>query len=250
MYSQIQQSTQYWGERTSFHFNFKDDWKYALGADKFGHAFAANVIASSVQGGLAWSGIDTTSAVWYGFGAAMFYQTLVEIRDGFSKGKNGEFAPYLGFSWGDMAGNFLGASLPLAQHYVPVFQNIRYKYSLNPSNKIREGGYYSSITDDYESEYHWLSINVFNLLPTPVQKFWTPLLNIAIGHSVKDIVDAPARYTYNGYHELWISLDYNLEAIPGDAAWWKSLKKILNFYKLPAPCMRVLPSVVWYGMRL
>jgi len=71
-----------------------------------------------------------------------------------------------------------------------------------------------------------------------------------VGHSVKDIVDRPANYWGNGYHELWLSLDYNFEALPGDAPWWRSFKKLMNIYKLPAPCVRILPSVVWYGFRI
>ena len=249
IYSQLKQSSQYWHNSTSFYTNFNDDWKYAHGADKFGHAFAASIASSIVKEGCIWSGIDTVRSLWLGFGAALINQTLVEVRDGFSQG-NGELAPYLGFSFGDAAANVIGASYPIAQYYLPVLRQTRYKYSLNPSPRITQGGYYSSILNDYESEYHWLSFNIHDLLPRSVQQYWTPFLNIAIGHSVKNIVDAPNHYSNNGYHELWLSLDYNVEAIPCDAGWLTNLKKLLNFYKLPAPCVRILPSVVWYGIRL
>jgi hypothetical protein len=249
-YSHLTQSSYHWSTSTSFYTNFADDWQYAHGADKFGHAFASNLISNVVSEGLMWSHVDTATALWCGFGAAIINQTLVEIRDGFSKGRDDTFTPYLGFSWGDMASNIFGASYPLLQHNIPFLRDTRLKYSLNPSHKIQQGGFYSSILDDYESEYHWLSVNIYDALPASAKKYWTPYINIAIGHSVKNIVDSPSHYTYAGNHELWLSLDYNIEALPGDTPLLQFLKKVLNVYKLPAPCVRILPSVTWYGIRL
>ncbi len=248
--SQIQQSSMYWSDPAPFHVNIDDDWKYAHGADKFGHAFAASLLNIGLREPLLWSGVDTVTAVWISAAFAMAHQTAIEIRDGYSQGKNGEFAPYLGFSWGDMCANTIGASFPVLQYYIPSLKHFHYKYSLNPSEKLKRGGFYSNVMNDYESEYHWLSIDVYDLLPRAAQSYWTPFINIAIGHSVKDIVDAPNHYTYKGHHELWLSLDFNPNAIPGDAPWIHWLRTALNFYKLPAPCVRILPGVVWYGLRL
>ncbi len=248
--SQIQQSSLYWSDKSSFYTNSYDDWQYANGADKFGHALASNLLSVGLSEALEWSGVDTTTSVWTGFAFAMLHQTLVELRDGYSKGKDGVFAPYLGFSWADMGANTIGASLTLAQHYLPTAKNIRLKYSLKASDVYRKGGYYSSIMNDYESEYHWLSVPVYDYLGHAARKYWTPYLNFAIGHSVKGIVDAPSHYTYSGQHCWYLSLDFNLEALPGDASWWRTLKRMLNFYKLPAPCVQVYPNVVWYGLRL
>lgn len=253
-HSQVKQATVYWGERTSFYMNFNNDWRYAHGADKFGHAYFANLLTIVTREALINSNIRPESAVWYGWGVSMLHQTMIEIQDGFSTGKGGESVPYLGFSWGDFTANTIGASFPVLQHYYPFLQNFAFKMSFNPSEKIRQGGYYSSLTHDYESKYHWLSINIYDLLPKSAQSYWTPFINLALGHSVKDIVTAPGQYAYlnngNPYHEFWLSLDYNFEALPGDAQWWKSLKRLLNTYKLPAPCVRLLPSVVWYGFRI
>ncbi|MBL7997969.1 MAG: DUF2279 domain-containing protein [Candidatus Kapabacteria bacterium] len=253
VYSQLKQSTVYWGDRTGFYWNFNDDWRYAHGGDKFGHAYFANVLTILTRESLINSGMNQRKAAWWGFAVSMIHQTAIEVQDGFSTGKDGAFVPYLGFSWGDFTANTLGAAFPLAQEYSPFLRNFRYKFSINPSAKFRTGNFYSSVTHDYESKYHWLSINVHDLLPASAQKYWTPFLNLALGHSVKDIVTAPGQYAYlnNGspYHELWLSLDYNFEALPGTSAWWVSLKRFLNVYKLPAPCVRLLPDVVWYGFR-
>ncbi len=248
--SQAHQSGMYWSDPTAFYTNIYDDWQYAHGADKFGHAFAGYLLQTGLHECLLWSGVDTLPSLWYSAAFSLAHQSMIEIRDGFSKGKKGVFAPYLGFSYGDMAANMLGASFPLLQHYVPSLKGIRYKYSLNPSAVYNNGGYYSDITNDYESEYHWLSLPIYDWLAKGAQKYWTPFLNIAIGHSVKGIVDAPAHYSYAGHHEWYISLDYNVESLPGDAPWWRMIKRALNFYKLPAPCIRISPGLVVYGIRL
>jgi hypothetical protein len=241
----------YWSDPApAFYTNFHDDWQYAHGADKFGHAMAGYVLNEVMREGLTWGGVDTTTAVWSAAAFSLVHQSIIEIRDGCSIGKYGVFAPYLGFSWGDMAANTFGALMPVMQHYVPWTRSFRPKFSVNPSAKIKAGGYYESVFNDYESEYHWLSINVYELLGRDARAYWTPYINIAVGHSVKDIVDRPSHYTYNGYHELWVSLDYNIEALPGNAEWLRFLKKAVNYVKLPAPCVRLLPSVVWYGFRL
>ncbi len=248
--SQIRQSSMYWSDPAPFHFNFHDDWQYAHGADKFGHAMAANLLNTGLTEALLWSGVDSTTALWSGFTFALAHQTMIEIRDGFSQGKSGQYVPYLGFSWGDMTANALGASFPLLQHYVPSAVNLRYKYSLHPSAVYEQGGYYKTVTDDYESEYHWLSIPVYDFLGASAKKYWTPYLCIAIGHSVKNLVSAPNVYSFNGHHEWYISLDYNLETLPGNAPWLLWIKRMVNLYHLPAPCVRILPSVVVYGFRL
>ncbi|MFM8568510.1 MAG: DUF2279 domain-containing protein [Candidatus Kapaibacterium sp.] len=249
--SQVKQASMYWSDPApAFYTNFHDDWQYAHGADKFGHAMAGSVLGSVMQEGLIWSGVDSSTAVWSAAAFSLAHQTVIEIRDGYSVGKYGVFAPYLGFSWGDMAANTFGAMVPVMQHYVPWTRAMRPKFSVNASAKMKAGGYYESVLNDYESQYHWLSIDVYSLLSPEARAYWTPYLNIAVGHSVKDIVDRPSRYTYDGYHELWLSLDYNMEALPGDAPWMRYLKRVLNLVKLPAPCVRLLPSVVWYGIRM
>ena len=251
LYSQIKQASMYWSDPApTFYTNFHDDWQYAHGADKFGHAMAAHVLNCTVREGLLWGGVDSATAVWSGAAFALLHQTVIEVRDGYSIGKYGVFAPYLGFSWGDMAANTVGACVPVLQYYIPQLRVIQPKYSVNSSAKMKQGGYYESVLNDYESQYHWMSINVYALLGDEWKKYWTPYLNVAVGHSVKDIVDRPSHYTYEGFHEVWLSLDYNIEALPGDAEWLRYAKKVLNLIKLPAPCVRVLPSVVWYGLRL
>ncbi len=230
----FQQNLWWKGEKSAFHFDWEHDWRYALGADKLGHFYFPYAVTTIYAQAFAWCGIDTTSSLWLSAGLATAHQTFVEVRDGFSK--------QWGFSWGDFTANTLGAAYPVLQHYAPGLRNIDFKVSYYPSAVFKNGGY-GAIIDDYESTYHWASINVHGLLPSSMRRWYPSWLNIAVGHSVRDL-NAPG----GGHHELYLSLDWNLEGLPGDGWFWRLLKKNLNLYHLPAPAVKIAPNAVWYGV--
>ncbi len=223
------------GEKVPFHVNTTTDYTYALNADKLGHMTFAYT-ASTIYGDLGrWCGMDSTAATWMGFGVALSYQTYVEIRDGFSKD--------YGFSWGDMGANLVGASLPVVQHYVPSLRCIDLQISYWPSANFKNGAY-NSIVDDYTSTTHWLAINTYDVAPRQWQQWIPPWLGIALGHSVQNL-DGNG----GGQHIVYLSLDWQLHRIPNLPPWLQSILRVLHLYHLPAPAVRILPSVVWYGLR-
>jgi hypothetical protein len=235
-----QQSKEYWKTPVPFYsMNWDMEYNDALLADKLGHLYFTDACARIYRGFFEWAGSDSLTSQWLGSGVALAFQTFVEIQDGKSGGE-----PYLGFSRGDMLANISGAAFPLLQMYIPPLDLLRWKISYNASERFNNGGN-SSITTDYESTYHWLSLNVYQLIPKSWQSYWTPLLNVAIGHSVKAL-DRQG----GGTHELWLSLDLNTEALPGDSDFLKAVKRSLNIYKLPMPAIRILPGMAWYGLRL
>lgn len=230
------QNNLWWkGDRSNFHFDWEHDWSYALGSDKLGHFFFPYAAAKIYGQAFVWCGIDTSTSLWIAGGVGLAHQTFVEIRDGFSKA--------WGFSWGDYGANVLGSAYPIAQHYFEPLQNFNMKISFYPSAAFKAGAY-KAIIDDYESTYHWLSADIHNILPANLRGYWPAWINIAVGHSVKDLDLHGA-----GHHELYLALDWNLEGLPGDGWFWNLLKKNLNLYHLPAPAVRILPGVVWYGLK-
>lgn len=238
-FGQIHQSDTYWGERSVFHsMPLNKEYPDALMADKFGHLFFANFLASTYKSAFEWAGFSKSDASLFGGGVALAYQTLVEMQDGFSGGK-----PYLGFSYGDMLFNTAGAAFPYLQINYPILNSFKFKISFRKSRNFDQLNY-NSITEDYESTYHWLSINIYDFLPENIQKWYPKFLNLAIGHSVNNI----DRYGA-GNHELYLALDWNLEALQGDNFLLNFLKRTFNFYKLPAPAVKVYPNVVWYGLK-
>lgn len=223
------------GEKVPFHVNTTTDYTYALNADKWGHLTFAYA-ASTIYGDLGrWCGMDSTSAMWMGFGVALGYQTYVEIRDGFSKD--------YGFSWGDAAANTVGAALPVVQHYVPALRSVDLQLSFWPSEEFKNGAY-NAIIDDYTSTTHWIAVNAHDIAPRAWRTWVPPWLGIAFGHSVQNL-DGQG----GGQHVMYLSLDWQLHRIPGLAPWLRDILRVLHLYHLPAPAVRVFPNVVWYGLR-
>lgn len=223
------------GEQSRFHFNWRDDWRYALGADKVGHAVTPYIGTDIYRQAFEWTGMSHRASLWLAGGLVSAYTTYIEIRDGFSA--------EWGFSWGDFAANNIGIGWRVAEEYQPWMTNVRFKVSYWPSKAFRSGAY-GSIVDDYESTYHWASLNVDALLPETWRVWWPDFLNVAVGHSVKGI----AAYDGSGEHEFYLSVDLNAEGLPGNGAFWNWLKRTLNYYHFPAPAIRILPDVVWYGI--
>lgn len=223
------------GERVPFHVNTSQDYTYALGADKAGHATFAYA-ATTVYGQLfRWAGMDSVQSLWWAAGVATTYQTYIEIRDGFSRD--------YGFSWGDVAANTVGASLPLLQHAIPELRAIDLQISFWPSEAFRQGAY-GAIIDDYTSTTHWLSMRIHDWLPADVQQWYPPWLGLAVGHSVEGLDGRGG-----GNHSWYLSLDWRLDAIAGLPPWLREVARALHLYHLPAPAVKIYPEVVWYGLR-
>ena len=100
------------------------------------------------------------------------------MRDGFSRD--------YGFSWGDVTANTTGAALPVVQRFVPELRLINLQISFSPSEAFKRGEY-AAIIDDYTSTTHWLSVSVYDYMPTSWQQWYPPWLNLGIGHSVTDL---------------------------------------------------------------
>lgn len=235
VYGHIIQSNLWWkGEQSPFHFDWEHDWQYALGADKLGHFFFPYITTNFYYQTFLWTGMDTVTSLYMASGLALTYETYVEIKDGFSK--------QWGFSWGDFTADALGAAFPVAQHYIPALRPYSMKISFFPSEKFKAGEH-AAIFDDYESTYHWLSVDVHSLLPSSWQQTYPPWLNLAIGHTVTGLNGRGS-----GTHNLYLGLDWNLSTLPLDGWLWNILSWITRYYHLPAPAVRLYPDVQWYGI--
>ncbi|MFN4988574.1 MAG: DUF2279 domain-containing protein [Ignavibacteria bacterium] len=232
------QANEYWSESSPFYvMDWKTEYDDALLADKLGHAAFAYTTARTLSGLFMQCGYEKRTATWIGSGISLLHQSVVEYHDGYSAG-----APYLGFSRGDFIANILGAALPIAQEYVPSLDCMLFKFSFLPTKDFNDHG--GNPFNDYQATYHWLSVNIAGALPEN-QRGWSQYVNIAVGHSVKNI----DRYG-SGNHEFYLSMDFNAEALPFDDSWGLALKRILNTVKFPMPCIKLYPNIVWYGIRI
>ncbi|MAT57947.1 MAG: hypothetical protein CMF23_08235 [Ignavibacteriae bacterium] len=231
IYAYAIQNDMWWkGEKSKFHSNWNQDWRYALGSDKYGHFYFGTLISKTYSDLFYWSGISKDKSKLYGAVLSFSYQTFIEIRDGFSKD--------YGFSWGDFSANLLGSSLQLLKCEIDFLNFIDFKISYYPSERFKNNSN-QYILDDYESTYNWISINSNKLISEKIPSF----INIAVGHSVKrlDFSDS--------YHEIFLSLDWNFKGIKTDSSFLKKLFEYLDFYHFPAPAVKVYPDLVWYGLK-
>ena len=98
-----------------------DDSKEWQQMDKMGHVFSA-YLGSRLSAEI-WKSaeINDTKSAWLGGLCGMLYQTAFEVMDGYS-------AEY-GFSWADIAGNTLGATMFITQQVAWQQQRIQPKLS-------------------------------------------------------------------------------------------------------------------------
>lgn len=232
-----------WTDQTKF--RFIEDGNYSLGVDKYGHFYGAYLTSQYIQEGLYISGIGYETSAIASSLIGLGYSTYIEIMDGY--GKN------WGFSFSDFYADIAGSAFFIAQHYFPVLQNVTPKFSYIPANWYGEFPREEAVmfNDDYSSQTFWYSLNVYNILPKDLKKYWVPWLEIAVGYTTHGLHDNPSEINDYAIGKSWkvdgstwgsrkviLALDYNLNSLlPDDGQFWNWLKQNLNYFKLPSPAI-------------
>ena len=241
----VYQRNAWWkDQRGGFH--FEEDWVSALQSDKAGHSYGGYIASYVMSEGLTASGFSWDAATLWGavFGCA--YQTYVEDNDGFAR--------QWGFSPSDWYFDVLGPLFFLAQHHVEALQDITPKWEYVPSRWTGEPQIVrpSTFIDDYNSSTFFWSLNVYNILPGQVRKYWLPWLNIAVGYGA-DAVDAnkdpnqpPDQLSQRRYI---IALDYDLvRLLPSGGPFWNWFRQSLDYIKLPSPAIEFSNGVTRFSL--
>lgn len=229
----------WWSERPSkFHFDTGRDLRYSLNMDKLAHFYGGAIGTDLFYGALRWANMTEQGAYVYGAVLSTVVQLAMEMKDG--------YAPRWGFSFYDVGSGTLGALYPVGKRYIPFLRNVDMKWSY-----YRPSGHYFQINsngtwnDDYEGQTYWFALKVNNILPQSLERFWPDILGIAIGFSL----DTNNTGDGGGDVEVFIGLDYDLTSlIPSNSAFWEGLKQYMNYIHLPAPAIRITPSVIWFGL--
>jgi hypothetical protein len=81
------------------------------------------------------------------------------------------------------------------------------------------------------------------MLPEAARQYYPSWLAIAFGLSIDEKV-----YTREPHprRELYIALDYDLEAFRPQSRLARTVIKALNYIKFPAPTIQVYPEFHWY----
>jgi len=227
-----------WWDEEEEGFHFENDFDYAKNIDKLGHFSAGVLISEIFYEGYRWSGLSEFKSYLFSGLTAMSTHIAIDVKDG--------FAPEWGFSIFDVLGGTLGGFLPMAERYVPVFKYIDLKWSYWINSKV----YYENtdtgvFTDDYPNHTYWCSFKIDRMLPEVARKYYPDWLAIAAGLSVDDVIfhKGMGKHPKGGSYEIYIALDYDLEALRPQSRWARTLVKYLNYIKFPAPTLQVYPDV-------
>ena len=147
-------------------FNIQEDGQWTYYLDKGGHFYGSYMPSYLMSEILMTSGFSWDLSTILGSVFGLCYTGYVEVLDGYSKG--------FGFSPSDFYADILGSSFFLAQHYIPVLQNFTPKFQYVKPSWIGEKNRRPSETfiDDYSAQTFWMGVNVHNLLPKSINKYW------------------------------------------------------------------------------
>ena len=227
-----------WWDDERSHFHFENDFDYALNLDKFGHFAAGVVLGEGFYEGYRWAGTSEFQAYLFAGLSAMMTHVAIDVKDGYS--------PEWGFSVFDVLSGTLGGFYPMAERYVPVFKyvDLKWSYWINTKAYYRQSDT-GVFTDDYCNQTFWASSKPYRLLPASVRAYYPSWLAIAAGLSIDEGVFIK-HYEGTPHREVYIALDYDLEAFRPQSRMARTLIKSLNYFKLPAPAIQVYPEFHWY----
>ena len=234
-----------------FHaFNDNHEW---LQMDKVGHAGSVYYLSRWTSGIISWTGKSDRSSVLLGTGAAWVFLLTVETFDGFSD--------QWGFSAGDMVANTAGAGLFLGQELLWKEQRISFKYSYHkdPIADVRPGtfgkDFSENVLKDYNGQTYWLSCNLSSFFAQSKIPSW---LNIAAGYGAAQMLTAENNQQLdNGlqdpgtrYRQFYLSPDIDWTRIKTKHRFLKTVFKVMNFIKIPAPAIeyRTSGKLVLHGI--
>jgi len=234
--------------RSRFHsFNDFAEWKQV---DKVGHLYAAYIESRGSMELWRWTGIDRKKRIWIGGMSGAFYQTVIEVLDGFSS--------QWGWSWADFGTNILGSSAFVAQEFAWDDQRIKLKFSFHnkeysdPSLNERSNTLFGNSTanqfiKDYNGQTYWASANLRSFFPKSKLPPW---LAVSVGYGADGMFggtenigkDKNGNIIFNRpdikrYRQWYLAPDIDLSKIRTNSKALKFFLTFLSAFKFPAPAL-------------
>ncbi len=235
---------------TSFHtFNDNKEW---LQVDKVGHMFSAYTESRGSMELWRWTGIDRKKRIWIGGMSGAFYQTVIEVLDGFSAA--------WGWSWGDFGANILGSGAMVAQELAWNDQRIKIKFSVHRnnykdlqleqrSNELFGKAIAERFLKDYNAQTYWASMNLKPFFPGSNLPSW---LSVSVGYGAEGMFgaernvgkDANGNTTFNRqdikrYRQWFLAPDIDLSKIKTHKKGVKFILDFLSALKFPTPSLEL-----------
>jgi len=233
----------WWSGERAPHFFFRADWDQEFrDQDKFGHLLGGYHLARLGYAGLRAACVSPKKAIIWSAAYAALFQLQIEIFDG-------QFKKY-GFSYADMIANTTGQALAVMQELRPEFRVIKPTFSYHQTRALRNGVSAELRPSlDYSGQTYWFSADMNRLLPDGAKPYWPGFIRFSAGHSVTDWINPETGVTQRAKRKIILSLDFDPEKLPGNAAWWRSIKHTLSYYHFPAPALELTPKLhlsPWY----
>jgi uncharacterized protein YfiM (DUF2279 family) len=235
-------------DKTGFHtFNDFPEWKQV---DKVGHLYAAYIESRGSMEMWRWTGLDRKKRIWIGGMSGAFYQTVIEVLDGFSAG--------WGWSWSDFSANILGSTALVAQELAWDDQRIKLKFSFHRKNysdpqlnqrsdKLFGTSSAERLLKDYNGQTYWASMNLKPFFKNANLPAW---LSISVGYGAEGLFggtqnigkDDNGNITFNRpdikrYRQWFIAPDIDLTKIKTNKKGVKFLLTVLSAFKFPTPSL-------------
>lgn len=230
-------------EKSEFHtFNDFHEWNQV---DKCGHMWTSYSLSRVSAATWRWAGLNEKKSVILGSSAALAYQSIIEVLDGYSSG--------WGFSWSDMGANVIGVSSFAAQQLAWHDQRIQIKFSYHaydypPDQQERADDLFGTGADrilkDYNSQTYWASANLKSFFPNSGLPKW---LNISFGYGAEGMLggfenkwtdkdgNTVTMYDVPRLRQFYFAPDIDLTKIRTKSKVLRSVFFVLNAIKIPAP---------------
>jgi len=234
--------------QTKFH--FFDDSKEWQQVDKVGHLYSAYIESRASMELWRWTGIERKKRIWIGGMSGAFYQTVIEILDGFSGG--------WGWSWSDFSANIIGSSALVSQELAWNEQRIKLKFSFHRKNyqdpelnqrsdNLFGESWAERMIKDYNGQTYWASANLKSFFP---KSNLPPWFSVALGYGAEGMFggmdntgrDKDGNITFDRrdikrYRQWYLAPDVDLTKIKTNKKAVKFALTVLSAFKFPTPAI-------------
>lgn len=221
--------------KSSFH--FINDNKSWLQMDKLGHFTTSYYVGVLGIKSYKWAGFSERQSIWLGGMTGTFFQSAIEILDGFSN--------EWGASSGDLLANSLGSFLAISQDLHWSEQKFMIKYSFKPSDISNSNtdlfgdSFIQKTLKDYNGQNYWLTFNINNVFKTDF-KLFPSWLNLAFGHGANNMYsENNSINNQKKYRQFLISLDINTNKLNISNKYLRSFLDLFGFIKIPMPTLEI-----------
>lgn len=236
-------------ERVPLHsFNDLKEWQQM---DKMGHVWTAYTGASQLFNTWRWAGSNKAQSMLFGSLTSLGYLATIEYLDGRSAA--------WGWSWSDMAANFIGTGTFVVQQSIVDGQFLRVKFSAHGDNydgtlkpRARElfgSGLGNRLLKDYNAQTYWLSVNLRSFFPESNIPTW---FNVAVGAGAEGMLGGFDNKAYDEdgnlvfdrsdiprYRQWYLSVDIDLSRIKTKSKALRTVLNVVNTIKLPLPAIEL-----------